>query len=370
VAAVVRAIGDVRHTSLRTDLETLATVTEDPVVAAEIAVAAKRLTTDLSLDTILPWFQADQMTTGILVELLKHPDSVVFNRNSVEMHARRALTNLSANATQRAELSLLINAPVDASVSLPTDSPRELAIALASGQHSIDTETSPQSFAVLAAEFPQILTSLNASTIRAVAIDDAKLRTLAPILTPAQKQTLVDVWVGTSSVAKCADYDIRANVDYASAEPRDVVCLDAVENDARQLLAFLDRHANTYSSNPGARRELLRAAYGISQTVGRAAAVRLIRSLDAGDAARLAARLAAQDPSFIQHDFARYWPLLNDIEKLEALAGMVTQPFIDRLEKITADPNESMGIRLRAMQHYCTVSGYTPSEVMAELLSS
>jgi hypothetical protein len=370
VAAVVRAIGGIRHTGLRPDLEALASVTEFPLVAAEIAVAAKRLTPDLSLDAILSWFRADLPTTGMLVELLKHPDSVVFNRNIVETRSREALTDPSASAAQRAELALLINAPVDASETLPTDSPREQAVALASGQQPIDVETDPQGFAILAAEFPHSLASLDARTVRAVAMDDRKLRTLAPILTPAQKQYLVDAWVGTPAVGKCAEYDIRANIDYETAEPWDAACLDAAEGDARRLLAFVDRHADSYASDPGARRELLRVSYGVSQVVGRAATVRLIRKLNAVQAARLAARIAPQDPGFIERDFVLYWPLLSDAEKLEALRGMATQPFLDKLEMITSDPNESMGVRLRAMHHYCTVSGYTPSEVMLELLRS
>jgi len=370
MAAVVRAVGDVRHTSLRSELEALASVTEVPVVAAEIAVAAKRLAPDLSLDKILSWFPADRPTTGVLVELLKHPDSVVFNRNIVERRARAALAKPSANSAERAELALLINAPVDASQTLPIGTPHELAVALAIGQQSINAETNPQGFAVLAAEFPRTVTSLNAGTIRAIAKDERKLRTLAPMLTPAQKQSLINVWVGTPLVAKCAQYDLRADIDYETAEPWDVACLDAIQSDARALLAFMDRHANTFASDPDARRELLRASYGVSQVVGRAAVVRLIRNLEDGDAARLAAQIAPQDASFIQRDFGRFWPLLSDAEKLDALAGMGTPPFMDRLEKITADPNESMGIRLRAMHHYCTVSGYAPSEVMAELLQS
>ncbi len=367
-AAVVRAIGGVRHTSLRSDLEALASVTGSPLVAAEIIVAAKRLDPDLSLDAVLSWFRADLPKTGVLVELVKHPDSVVFNRNSIETQAREAVTDPSASAIRRAELALLINAPVDASAALPTDGPRERAIALASGRQPIDVKTDPQSFAILAAEFPQRLASLDARTVRAVAKDDRKLRTLAPMLTPAQKQHVVDAWLGTSAVRKCIEYDIRASIDYDTAEPWDVACLDAREGDAPRLLRLLDRHADFYTGDPGARRELLRASYSVSQVAGRAVVARLVRKLDAGGAARLAARVAPKDPSFIQRDFDRYWPLLSNSEKLEALGGMATPPLLDRLEQITADPNESMGIRLRAMHQYCTVSGYEPSEVMLELL--
>jgi hypothetical protein len=370
VAAVVRAIGDVRHTSLRSDLESLASITDDPAVAAEIAVAAKRLSPDLSLDVILSWFQSELATTGVLLELLKHPDSVVFNRNNVESRAQKSLSNRIASAAERVELAMLINAPVDASETLPTDSPRELALALASGQQSIDQKTNAEGFAVLAADFPRSLTSLDSAAVSAISMDDRKLQALAPILTPAQKQHLVDTWVGTPSADQCTKYEIHANVNIGTAQPRDLACLDAAQGDARELLAFVDRHDDTYASDPSVRHELLRASYGMSQIVGRAIVVRLIRNLDASGAARLAAQIAAQDSSFIQHDFFQYWPLLSDTDKLEALAGMITPPFLDRLEKITADPNESMGIRLRAMHHYCALSGYAPSEVMLDLLRS